>query len=204
MLEVELDNLTMRRFASVMTQAPKLLQPFLLDGMKRIGLEMSRHVKVAHLAGQTLNKRTGTLARAVFNRSEAVGEGDAIAVVGVDLGKAPYGRAQELGGTITPKKSGNLAIPIGEARTKNGVGRFSARDLIANPGAFGYTGAFFRRHVLFGVRNRTAVPLFVLKPAVTLKATGYLAHTTSEKRGWAIQELGRAIAAGLKKLFPGG
>lgn len=204
MLELSFNSAGVRRFEAVMAQAPRLLQPFLLDGMKRVGLEMERHVKATHLSGGSLDTRTGTLRRAVFSRTEAAGEGDAVAVVGVDLGKAPYGRIQEMGGTIRPQRASRLAIPVGEARTAKGVGRFSARDLIANPGAFGYTGAFFRKNVLFGTRGQQAVPLFALKPQVTIKATGYLRNTGSEKRVWAIDELGRWIAKGLKSLFPNG
>lgn len=192
-----------RRFESAMRNAPQLLQPFVLDGMRRVGLGMEAHVKTTKLAGQGLSARTGNLRRAVFSRAEVTGAGDAFAVVGVDLAKAPYGRVHELGGTIRPKRAAMLAIPIGEARTGKGVTRFSARDLFANPGAFGYTGAFTRKNIVFGVKNRTATPLFALKPSVTIKATGYLKGSVEEKRGWAVEELGRAIAKGLKKVFPG-
>jgi hypothetical protein len=203
-VQVELDATTSKRFAAVMAEAPRLLQPFLLDGMKRVGLGLEAHVKSNQLGGQILKARTGTLRRAVFSRAEAVGEGDAQAVVGVDLGKAPYGRVQEMGGTITPRGGSALAIPIGEARTAKGVGRFTARDLLQRPQSFGYTGAFIAKNVIFGRRQHDVVPLFVLKPSVTLRPTGYLTRTVAEKRGWVIEELGRAVGTGLRKLFPRG
>lgn len=203
MIEVRVNDGMAKRFESAMRQAPQLLQPFLLDGMRRVGLGIEAHVKANALAGQGLQARTGTLRRAVFSRVEATGAGDAVAIVGVDLAKAPYGRAHEMGGTIRPKRSAMLAIPLGEARTGKGVTRFSARDLMSNPGAFGYTGAFVRNNVIYGTKNRKATPLFALKPSVTVRAVGYLKGSVEEKRTWAIEELGRALTKGLKKVFPG-
>jgi len=199
MLDIKFDQASVNRLKAVLDNGPKLLQPSLLDGMRRIGLGIESHVK-GKLRGQVFKARTGTLSRAVFSRTQATG-GDVVVVVGVDSAKAPYGRIHEVGGIIRPRRGSNLAIPIGEAKTRGGVARFSARQLMQNPRAFGYTGAFFRKNVLFGHRNRVPVPLFVLKPQVAIKGTGYLSGSIEEKRPWAIEELGRAVAKALKSIF---
>jgi hypothetical protein len=203
MLDIKFDQASVNRLKAVLDKGPQLLQPSLLDGMRRIGLGIESHVK-GKLRGQVLKARTGTLSRAVFSRTQATGDGDVMVVVGVDSAKAPYGRIHEVGGIIRPRRAANLAIPIGEAKTRGGVARFSARQLVQNPRAFGYTGAFFRKNVLFGNRNRVPVPLFVLKPQVAIKGTGYLSGSIEEKRPWALGELGRAIAKALKSIFPNG
>lgn len=45
-------------------------------------------------------------------------------------GGTPYARIHEYGGTITPKKSANLAIPVGASLTRAGVSRYSGPSAI--------------------------------------------------------------------------
>lgn len=151
--------------------------------MKRVGVMLERYVKTQKLSGQSLNVRTGNLRRSIFHQVGVVDD-DAFVVIGADLEKAPYARIQEMGGVIRPKRAAHLAIPIGEATTKSGVARFSARDLISQPQAYGYVGTFTRNKIIFGkLPNGRIEPLFVLKNQVTIKAVGYLSGTVKEKRG---------------------
>jgi hypothetical protein len=203
MLDIKLDQSSVSRLKSVLAHGPQLLQPSLLDGMRRIGMGIEAHVK-GKLSGQVLKARTGNLRRALFSRVQTTGRDDVVAIVGVDSTKAPHGRIHEVGGIIRPRRASNLAIPIGEAQTRGGVARFTARQLVQNPRAFGYTGAFFRKNVLFGNRNRRPVPLFVLKPQVSIKRTGYLSGSVEEKKPWALEQLGQIVAKALKRIFPNG
>lgn len=204
--------------------APKLMATNLLRTLQRIGAKLQGHIQKAKLSKGSgfLNQRTGTLKRAVFYRVEvqeqsAGGSFDALARVGVDHAKARYGRVQELGGDIVPVRARNLTIPVGDALTPSGVPRFTARQLIQTPSAFGYKDTFFRKGLLFGVRprmraNRTVgvmglgsiVPLFVLKKRITLRPVGYLKSALSDLTPWIEGEFGTTIANTLRQEGLGG
>lgn len=175
-------------------QAPAVSGALMLKSFRRIGQTFETTIKGEFLSGQMLHVRSGTGRRSIFHRIEAdAATGDLSVYVGADLGTARYMRLQALGGIIRPKNGTYLAIPIGEAKTGNGVPRFSARDLISDPGAFGYDSTFVAKHIIFGVKGRfrrgtvegqrvsirqgsigTAVPLFVLRTSVTVPARNYL------------------------------
>lgn len=179
--------------------AGKKIMPAVAAGMERVGAGMERHLKQEKLSGQALKVRTGTTRRAVFStvREET---SDVLLVVGVDVSKAAGARAQDLGATIRPKTAKALTIPIGEAKTATGVARFSARELISNPKSVGYTGAFFKNNVLFGVKGGKPVALFALRQSVALKPVGYLKSTASEKIAWAKDEIRKTVMSALKAL----
>jgi hypothetical protein len=147
----------------------------LIENMRLLGQEYVRDIRDNRLSGQMLTVRTGQGRRSIFYRLEAsdVSQGVEL-VIGADLSVAKYMRAQALGATITPKRGRFLAIPIGAAKTAKGVARFSAHMLMQNPGAAGYDGSFIRKSIIFGVKNRGIVPLFVLKPSVTLPSRDYM------------------------------
>ena len=150
--------------------------------------------------GGILEPRTGNLRRSLFTRIDE-SDGQVIGTIGFDLSLAPYGRIQELGGTISAKNAANLTIPIGEALTAKGVARFTARDLIANPQQFGFDGTFVAKGVLFGTIGRLTgqreiVPLFVLKPSVTLPPREPLASALADLADQIVAGIGDAVAAG--------
>jgi hypothetical protein len=177
---------------------PKNISAKLVPAFVKIGLGFVRHLKEAELSGQRLKTRTGTGRRSVTYRVYSDAQ-NVVVEAGPDLSKAKYMRAQDQGATITPKRSANLAIPIGEALTAKGVGRFSARQVIENPAAFGYVGTFVHNRIIFGKKgDKGIVPLFVLKSKVTLKAVGFMAHTLSEKKAWADGVISDALKAAIK------
>jgi hypothetical protein len=191
-----------RALEAKLDATPKGIGAALVAVFVKVGLGLEAHLKRDHLSGQSLSVRTGTGRRSTFYRVQTGSDRDIEVVVGNDLRKAKYMRAQDQGATITPKASAHLAIPIGAARTTTkGVAKFSARDLIGSPGSFGYTGTFVRNNIIFGARGegQKPEPLFALKKRVTLKAVGFLAHTLSEKREWANGMVSTAIAAEVKK-----
>ena len=178
------------------TRAPARITARVRDNAVRVGLGLVAHIKSTHLSGGSLKTRTGHARRSIFSRVTPQGQ-DLVVHVGADLRKAKYMRIHELGGVITPKRSQNLTIPIGEAMTAKGVARFSARQVISAPGSFGYTGTFIANDVIFGKRgtggDAEIVPLFALKKRVVIRAVGYLRKTLVEKKAWISRTMGAGI-----------
>jgi hypothetical protein len=183
---------------ATLDNAPKGIGRQLRAALVKVGLGLVGHMKSNELSGQSLKVRTGTGRRSVTYRVYEEGS-DIVVVAGPDLRKAPYMRAQDKGATIVPKRSRYLTVPVGEALTAKGVARFSARDLINSPAAFGYVGTFVHNRVIFGKKKDGSIyPLFALKDSVKLKAVGYMANTLNEKRAWAERVLSDAVGDGLK------
>lgn len=190
-------------------QAPGVTGKATVTAMRRIGRLFETTIKGEFLSGQMLKVRTGAGRRSIFHRLEADElSGDVVVVVGADLGTARYMRLQALGGIIRPKRGRYLTIPIGEAKTASGVPRFTARELIDDPGSFGYDSTFFHKQVLFGVKGRfrrqtvegqrvsvrqgslgTAVPLFVLRTSVTIPSHNYLIAARDQLKPAVADEL---------------
>ena len=77
-----------------------------------------------YLSGQSLRRRTGTLARSVEGRYE-MSNGMPRIRVGVFRGPARvYAGIHERGGTIYPRRAKALAVPVNNAVTAAGVSRF--------------------------------------------------------------------------------
>ncbi len=190
-----------RALEAKLDATPKGIGAALVAAFVKVGLGLEAHLKQNHLSGQSLGVRTGTGRRASFNRVETGSDREIVVVVGSDLRKAKYMRAQDQGATLSPKSAAHLTIPIGAARTPKGVTRFTAREVISSPGSFGYTGTFVKNGIIFGSRGQgqKPEPLFALKQRVTMKAVGFLAHTLNEKREWASGQINTAIAAEVKR-----
>lgn len=105
--------------------------------------------------------RTGALARS-FNRS-VIGTGlkDLVLFIFTD---SKYARIHEKGGTITPKKSRYLAIPLDAAKTSAGVSRYSSPREV--PG-IRYGGVSAAGNPI--LRNLEGTPLYVLVQSVRIK-----------------------------------
>lgn len=175
---------------------PANLTAAVKKAMVTVGLGLVKHLKEDELH-ERFTERTGNMNRAVFYRVEDDGK-DITAVVGGDLSKAKYFRVQDQGGTIRPVNGPYLAIPVGEALTGKGVGRFTARQLIDDPSRYGYVGTFVHNQVIMGVRrDKSTTPLFALKPSVQLKAVGFMARTLNEKRDWAQGVVEAAVKEGI-------
>ncbi|MGH2271391.1 hypothetical protein ACQ9LF_06290 [Anaerohalosphaeraceae bacterium U12dextr] len=143
-----------------------------------------------HLSGQSLRRRTGSLARALTGWRIAKYQ----AMVGIQDQSAVNAYAWLLGDeikTIVPTQGKYLAIPIGQNLTKAGVARYDSPRSVP--------GGFFLKtksgKLLFGImdgagnqsriRSKTRktarfVPLFVMKESVTIKGTGVLAKGVLE------------------------
>jgi len=179
---------------------PARLQAQLRPALQKAGYAVQAAAADEMGDDQIIGVRSGTLRRALFT-SDVVDTGTGLEVrVGADLGKAPYARVQEYGGTISAKNAAHLAIPLPAMLTGNGVARGLARDVIAKPQAFGYADTFTAKDVIFGTLGttssgraktrtmrdtgeiRTTVPLFALKESVELPARPYLSTGLQKSR----------------------
>lgn len=188
-------------------QAPRVTS---LQLQKWMTLFMARlhSAVVANIGnGGLIGRRSGNLARSI--REEVTNNGSMVTgMVYPDRSKAIYGDINEDGGTIIPRRSKYLAIPLRAMMTASGVSKGSARDVFQNPSAFGYTGAFVAKSIIFGTRGRgklaTIIPLFVLKNSVTLPARRYMEQTLQQQLDWGMAKLEEITQETAQLILPGG
>lgn len=184
--------------------ASKLIADNTFKRLRSIGSTLVRAIAKDKLSagkssgtGQSLVRRTGNLTRALFYKIRLEGK-DAVLTVGADGKKAAYAAIQEEGGVVRPVRSQNLAIPLDAARTKNGVGRMSAREFIQNPQALGFEGSFVNptKTAIMGIKGDEVEPVFALKKEVRISGKRYIRDTVYERRAWILEQLGAAAADG--------
>lgn len=119
-------------------------------------------------------RETGRARRAIFSKFDRRREKNDIALlVGGNVGKAPHLKIIERGGRIRPKTAQFLAVPIGPAANRHGGAKFQAKDLKANPQAYGYVRTWVHDDVVMGERASGDVePLFALKREVIFPRAG--------------------------------
>lgn len=169
-----------------------------VKALNESGRLLANHIQSKLRRGGVLNVRSNRLRRSIGYVVERAGD-NLQARVGTNV---VYARIHEFGGTITARRAMFLTIPLRAALQPAGVVRFSARNVIKNPLAFGYDATFFSDGVLFGVRGAktrsTSIPLFALKRSVRIPARPYMRPALAEKRDEIIQtisdEVGKAVA----------
>jgi hypothetical protein len=148
--------------------------------------------------GGLIGVRTGDLRRALKMQPPVVTTDGIEGSVYVDPAQVAYGAIQEEGGTVVPKTAQFLAIPLEAMQTGNGVARGTARQVISEPGAFGFSGTFVAKGVIFGKEGGDIIPLFALKSEVTLPGRHYLSETLTQEAAWiedyADQTLGELVS----------
>jgi hypothetical protein len=175
------------------TALPIGLPANLTKAMMRVKSILHRHLVNEKLSqGGILTPRTGNTKRAVYSDSNATQ-----AWVGIDTGLAPGARILNFGGIIRAKNAANLTIPLEAARTSNGVARFTARDVISNPFRFGFSGTFAAKGVIFGKLPGMIVPLFALKPQVSIEGRHFMETTLEDCKEQIDAEVHTAIQAAL-------
>lgn len=147
-------------------------------GMKKAVSFLEGYIKKNKLSGQVLKVRSGRLRSSITNRVFLSGK-DLAGQVGTNV---VYAKIHEIGGTLIPKNSRFLTVPLSAAKTPAGVTRFSARQVISNPSAYGYQGTFFRKHILFGKKTNRITPLFVLKSSVKIPRRSYMQPALGETK----------------------
>lgn len=171
---------------------------------KQAGVTMRRfireHIAKSHRGGDGLRRRTGALARSFKSvvRGEGLRDLEAVAFSeGV-----PYAAIHEFGGVIKPKKARWLTIPLDYVKTKAGVPRYTAREIIANPSLGNLESTFFRvtkkgNLVLFGATGKDITPLFALKKEVRIEARMGFREQWDRRRIITAIELRDAFGRGL-------
>jgi hypothetical protein len=221
-------NVDLRTVSAKFSKGSTVIFSKMRAALDRIGGGMVSYIVTQKLRGGVLQYRTGNLGRAIFYRVEdgggTSGGGLMLVRVGADGNKAIYARIQELGGVVSAK-GGALTIPLEAAKTAAGVARFTAQDVRNDPGAYGFKRTFIAKGVIFGVKaggsfyegtvgpryNRRGVgtavgraveyvPLFALKPSVTLKAAGYLSSSFQERQDWIRLQLETGIVEAAQEL----
>lgn len=111
-----------------------------------------------------LTSRSGFL-RKSFKHQISGREGDAMSLRSDIFSDAPYAAIHEAGGTIVPRESSWLTIPLRAAKTASGVARGPAKS---------FSDTFFvekepGKLLLMQRQDDEVVPLFVLVKSVTIK-----------------------------------
>lgn len=174
-------------------------------GFKAGAMIVERKLK-ENISGRLLHARSGHLRASMGSRVDET-ESGVIATIGSGARQGErikYADIHEKGGTITPRISQYLTIPLDAAKTPAGVTRFTARDV--RDGATKYDSSFVRKGIIFGVlkrggsSKRSIVPLFVLKTSVNIPASHYHKITAEE----SAKEVNAAVAIGVINAIEGG
>lgn len=179
------------------------LKKSLSRALQRFHADFTARRLSSKVPGQSLGRRTGTLARALsfettgdrldrlrgrvfFDRTHIT-----VGTIG-GSGDTTYAHTHEFGATITPKRAKWLTIPIGEALTPAGVARGTIRDFpegfFFRPGADTLEGLFFVREV--GDRLEF---LFALRKRVRIKASLHFIDDWRAFRRELIKELSKGV-----------
>jgi hypothetical protein len=189
-------------------KAPQVIGLQLQKWMTRVLAHLHAAVNRNIGDGGLLGRRTGNLARALQEVLTVSSDG----IVGElfpDPTKVAYGGIQEEGGTVIPSKAHALAIPLEAMLTGNGVARGTAADVRANPSAFGFVSTFIPKghSVIMGKeagKGGGVIPLFALKPSVTIPGRHYLAITLLQEWAWIADALEAATGDIVNVLFENG
>jgi phage gpG-like protein len=169
--------------------SPKRRHNAIYRAFRDATLETEKLLKL-NISGKYLLVRSGRLRASIGSKVLETEEGiSGIIGSGVRQGgegaRVKYANIHETGGTITPKNTRFLTIPLSEALTNAGVLRFTARQLFA--GETKYDGAFVWRGIIYGYMiakgKRPVTPLFLLKSSVTIPARYYMSRTLADIQG---------------------
>lgn len=195
-----------------MTAASAEVGKRLLARMKPIGTHLHTIVQRDEIRkGGLLQPHTGNLQRSIRSAandpSATTASGDAVSTkVWFDPSIAKYGAIQEYGGTIIPKRTKFLAIPLAAMKKASGAPIAAARDVFANPGEFGYKKVFVAKNVIFGMRGTVTgatafsggrrmvecIPLFALKRSVVIPARAPLRTALRTSEGYIGEQVSGA------------
>ena len=196
MPEIKAEILGAQELLVKLTNADAVMRANIRRKLAGLQYTLQRHIK-AHFKGNPLHNRSSKLVDSI---NVAAIEEDSQKISGPVGTNTIYGAIQEHGGTSRAKNVQNLTIPLDEVLTAAGVARYTARQIIGNPGIGGFTSTFFRKGILFGStggKGGGIVPLFALKPEVTLPARPYMAPGLAETQPEAEQQLQAAVDAAL-------
>ena len=173
--EIEI-TIDMKRFRKAMAQAPDRLFVEIRRFFKAHHNSFIRFIKTRRIASRKGSGGQAALKNRLTSRSKTLRQSmltedfgrDVDTLEVVSFSTAKHARIHEVGGTITPKKSNWLTIPLRAAKTKSGIARGKARD---------YANTFFIKHktdpnkllLVRSLGDDDIEPLFVLVKSITLR-----------------------------------
>lgn len=152
-----------------------------------------------NLSGSILKVRSGRLRSSIGSKVMDQGK-NLLGEVGSGVrqgGRVPYANIHETGGTITPKRTQYLAIPLPAALTSAGVLRAKPRDW---PNTFIAKSAAGNLIIFQRKLGKGAIALFVLKKSVKIPASEYMSRTVDNIAAKASEIMNRSIERELAKL----
>lgn len=161
-------------------EATKLIAAHALKTMRAVEREVIKTLKasirnsIGRYSGRLLNKTRGRL------KIDETTHGITLKVKSLQW----YAPGHEHGAVRTPTRGAHMTVPMwGAANDQRGsmvrwgdgtrkTSAFSARDVIAAPGRYGFSGTFTRDGIIFGrlLDHDEILPLFMLKRSVPQRA----------------------------------
>lgn len=184
-----------------LSRAPEVTAIQMQKWMDRVVKYVAAAVQKNIGADGLIGRRTGNLARAITSLVTITGAGQVVGTVWPNRDLVPYGDIHEDGGTIVPRHAQFLTIPLAAMLTGNGVARGTAQQVRQSPQAFGFTGTFVAKGVIFGKTGQQIIPLFALKSSVVIPARHYLATTLTQSLAWMQNDLERLTGESVTLIF---
>lgn len=185
---------------------PKVKDSPLYKGMVDCSLMMEKALK-NYQRFSSLKRRSGYLSRSIGS-VVVQEEGELVGIVGSGVRtdtRVRYADIHERGGVIKPKNGKYLTIPIGKSKTRSGMGRFSARDIMGGFTNYDETAVFKSKAgnlIYWGVKKlkkgRKLEPLFVLVKQVKIPARRYMSLTARANTQRVMRQLQNRITEHLK------
>ena len=190
-LDVRVDA---RAVLRTLDSVPKFVRKDVKARFRTLGQSLRNELRMK------IPKRTGRARRAIFSRFDRVRDQNDIAIlVGGNTAKAPHLATLESGATIKANKAKMLTIPVGRAANKHGVAKFTARELKANPQAFGFATTWIRDNVILGETLGGKVePLFALRKSVTFPRRSIVKNFRKSNEGRIRREVAAAVSVGIE------
>lgn len=182
-----IDGLSFKKQNSVMGTA-----------LKNVAI-MTHQRLVANVSNRLLRRRTGNLAKSMQWRVATTNAGTA-AYIGANVlsgRRIPYANILETGGTIRPKKSKFLTMPLPAAMTGAGVTKYpSARDY---PNTFVARSDSGKLMIFQKQGKKRILPLFMLLKKVEIRPHRYLSTTLAQVKPRIFQIMNATISRELSK-----
>ena len=148
-----------------------------------------RNVMTGGAAG--LHVRTGHLHRSIAHEGPRKKGRRIVGAVGSDI---PYAPVHEFGGTITPKRTKFLTIPLPAAKTPAGAGRGGARSF---PNTFVRRSKAGKLMIFQKIGKKRIIPLFVLTKRVVVPKRPWLLPAVK----MSVPRITKAITRRIKEAF---
>lgn len=177
--------------------AGKAIGQAMMFAMKRSTIRLSDYIAEHKLSGQKLKVRTGNLRRSLQESRAKKVERRGDNVIGTVGTNMEYAAIHEYGGTIRPKKSKYLAVPLKAALTAKGVARGGPRDFKDTFFAMSKKGNL----IMFGKSMGKIIPLFAMKKEIKIPKSPFMKPSLEEKTSDIIKFFSEDIQKEVAKIW---